>query len=79
MTHTQNSADQIRATQSRAVARSVARLVDKLGYDADVVFEGAIRGACAAMMARGASHDEVARLLENSGRFIRTLDQDNEA
>ncbi|GAJ94347.1 hypothetical protein [Rhizobium rhizogenes] len=68
-----------RDAKSKAVARAVSRLADNLGYDADIVFEGALLGACAALLSRGASNDDVAKLLENSGRFIRTLDQDNES
>ncbi len=62
-----------RDAKSKAVARAVSRLADKPGYDADIVFEGALLGACAALLSRGASNDDVAKLLENSGRFIRTL------
>ncbi len=76
MTTDENNAAAIRQQKSRAVAHSVARLADKPGYDADIVFEGAIRGACAALLARGATNEDVANLLKNSGRFIATLDQD---
>ncbi|MBO0140215.1 hypothetical protein JZX87_03415 [Agrobacterium sp. Ap1] len=66
-----------RVARSTAVARAVANLGDKLGYDADIVFEGAVRGAAALMLARGATPADVAKLLESSGRLIGTLDQNN--
>ncbi|WP_430250644.1 hypothetical protein [Neorhizobium sp. DAR64860/K0K1] len=66
-----------RLYRSTAVARAVASLGDKLGYDADIVFEGAVRGAAALMLTRGATPADVANLLENSGRLVGTLDQDN--
>lgn len=66
-----------RLSRSTAVARAVASLGDKLGYDADIVFEGAVRGAAALMLTRGATPADVAKLLESSGRLIGTLDQNN--
>ncbi len=66
-----------REARSKAVARAVSRLGHRLGYDADIVFEGAIRGATALMLSRGASPSEVSKLLETSARLVGTLDQDN--
>lgn len=70
--------DEVRAQQSKAVARAVANLFSKLDFEPEIVFEGAVRGAAAAMMAAGVSAPDVGRLLENSGRFISTLDQGND-
>lgn len=66
-----------RNRQSRSVAVAVARLVDKLGYDPEIVFEGAMRGAIAALMAQGVSLADIGNLLKNASRLVGTLDQDN--
>lgn len=66
-----------RAAKSKAVAKAVAALGDKLGYDPDIVFEGAVRGAAALMLSRGTSAAEVCQLFEKCARTIGTLDQDN--
>jgi hypothetical protein len=68
-----------REARSRAVARAVARIADKPGYEPEIVFEGAVRGACAALIARGVSVADVSKMLVNSGRLIATIDQDNES
>ncbi len=66
-----------REAKSKAVAKAVAALGDKLGYDPDIVFEGAVRGAAALMLSRGTSAADVAQLFEKCARMIGTLDQDN--
>ncbi|NSY99698.1 hypothetical protein G6M70_20235 [Agrobacterium tumefaciens] len=71
--------DEIRAEQSKAVARAVANLFSKLDFEPEIVFEGAVRGAAAALLAAGVSAPDVGRLLENSGRFVSTLDQGNDS
>ncbi|GES43147.1 hypothetical protein RsS62_23990 [Rhizobium dioscoreae] len=71
--------DEERQRKSKAVARAVARLSDNLGYEPEIVFEGAVRGACAVLISHGVTPADVSRLLTNSGRLIETLDQDNES
>lgn len=65
--------------KSQAVAKAVIGLSKKIGYDIDLVCAGALRGASSLLLGRGDSPDDVARLLENYARFVRTLDQNNEA
>lgn len=65
--------------KSQAIAKAVIGLTKKIGYDIDLVCSGALRGASSLLLGRGDSPDEVARLLENYARFVRTLDQNNEA
>jgi hypothetical protein len=79
MTSENATIDGDRLRKSKAVARAVAGLTHKLGYEPDIVFEGALRGACAVLIANGVTPADVSRLLINSGRLIETLDQDNES
>lgn len=77
MTSTTDTNDAERAAKSKAVASSVANLGNKLGYEPDIVFEGAVRGAAALLLSRGTSAADVAQLFEKCARLIVTLDQDN--
>ena len=79
MTPENATIDDERQRKSKAVARAVARLSDNLGYEPEIVFEGAVRGACAVLISNGITPADVSRLLINSGRLIGTLDQDNES
>jgi dihydroxyacid dehydratase/phosphogluconate dehydratase len=63
-----------REARSKAVARAVMRLSERLQYQPEVVFEGAIRGAAALLIANGSSPEEVAELLANAGEQVRAID-----
>jgi hypothetical protein len=71
--------EEVMEAKSKAIATAVIGLTKKIGYDVDLVAEGALRGASSLLLGRGDSPDQVARLFENYARLVRTLDQNNEA
>lgn len=63
-----------RQSVSNAIAKATVSLHEKKGYAPELVFEGAVRGAAALLMSNGCSPEEVAVLLEDAGRAIRSVD-----
>ena len=63
--------EQLHEQQSQAVARAVSNLATKLGYSPEVIFEGAMYGAAAVMMASGVPAHAVGDLFEEVAENFR--------
>lgn len=59
--------------QVLAVQKAVSNLIIKLGFDSAVVFEGALKGGAAALLAKGAKPSDIAEMLEDFAAAFRDL------
>ena len=64
-----------RAAQVLSVQTAVSNLIIKLGYDPDVVAEGAMKGAAASLIATGSSTKDVGKVFEDFGFALRDVDE----
>lgn len=76
---TPESLERDHAAHVLAVQNAVSNLIIKLGYPSEVVFEGAVKGACAAVLAEGASTADVGVMLEDFAEAIRNVPDDGPA
>lgn len=65
---------ELRESRSRAIAKAVVSLHERKGYEPELVFEGAIRGAAALLMSQNCTPGDVAKLLSDAAEEIRTVD-----
>ncbi len=67
--------DQAREALLKSVTTAVGALFEKRGIDPAVVFEGAIRGGAAALIAAGATPKDVADVLTEFASAFSELEQ----
>lgn len=65
---------EMRDRASRAIAKALIGLHERGEFPPELVFEGAIRGASALLMSKGASSEEVAKLIEDAADEVRRVD-----
>lgn len=65
-------------SQVLAVQKAVSNLIIKLGFDSAVVFEGALKGGAAALIAEGAKPSNIADMLEDFATAFRAVPDDEQ-